>query len=210
MRVGPPWLIEKRLWQRDSDCGDYKHEPPTPLSRPALPRPRQLFDRQMIGLWLSKQGSICPLTGQPLVEAELKADDKARAEAKAWSKDTMARKTQASAGGGGAGATGAGGRRSKHAEGRGGGGTAAGAAGGAGGEGGEAGKQLAGGSTPSPSSGRGAEPPAAKDSPSSAPSSGRATTGRGGGHDEDAPAKSASKERRDSKGADNDDDIYEF
>ncbi|CAM9694928.1 unnamed protein product, partial [Ectocarpus sp. 8 AP-2014] len=61
-----------------------------------------LFDRQMIGLWLSKQGSICPLTGQPLVEAELKADGKAKAEAKAWNDDLLAQKkhsaTAASAG----------------------------------------------------------------------------------------------------------------
>ncbi|CAN0521238.1 unnamed protein product [Ectocarpus sp. 12 AP-2014] len=64
-----------------------------------------LFDRQMIGLWLSKQGSICPLTGQPLVEAELKADGKTKAEAKAWNDGLLAQKkrsaTAASAGRGG-------------------------------------------------------------------------------------------------------------
>lgn len=43
-----------------------------------MPNVTQLFDRQMIGLWLSKQGSICPLTGQPLVEGELKADEKVK------------------------------------------------------------------------------------------------------------------------------------
>ncbi|CAM9101157.1 unnamed protein product, partial [Scytosiphon promiscuus] len=51
-----------------------------------------LFDRQMIALWLSKQGSICPLTGQPLVEAELKADDDVKAEAKAWTQAQLANK----------------------------------------------------------------------------------------------------------------------
>ncbi|CAB1097818.1 unnamed protein product [Ectocarpus sp. CCAP 1310/34] len=64
-----------------------------------------LFDRQMIRLWLSKQGSICPLTGQPLVEAELKADGKAKAEAKAWNDGLLAQKkhsaTVASVGRGG-------------------------------------------------------------------------------------------------------------
>ena len=38
----------------------------------------------MIALWLSKQGSICPLTGQPLVAAELRSDDKVKAEVQTW------------------------------------------------------------------------------------------------------------------------------
>lgn len=52
----------------------------------------------MIGLWLSKQGSICPLTGQPLVEAQLKADDKVKQEVKAWQKhNTLQSKRSATA-----------------------------------------------------------------------------------------------------------------
>ncbi|CAM9511676.1 unnamed protein product [Ectocarpus sp. 13 AM-2016] len=82
-----------------------------------------LFDRQMIGLWLSKQGSICPLTGQPLVEAELKADGKAKAEAKAWNDGLVAQKkrsaTATSAGRGGpSSAAAANGGRSKTSGGR--------------------------------------------------------------------------------------------
>lgn len=77
----------------------------------------------MIGLWLSKQGSICPLTGQPLVEAELKADGKAKAEAKAWNDGLLAQKkhsaTAASAGRGGpSSAAAANGGRSKTSGGR--------------------------------------------------------------------------------------------
>lgn len=58
----------------------------------------QLFDRQMIALWLSKQGSICPLTGQPLVETELQPDEEIAAEIRAWHKNLMQQKKSASAG----------------------------------------------------------------------------------------------------------------
>ena len=30
-----------------------------------------VFERRAISTWLARNGSICPLTGQPLVEAEL-------------------------------------------------------------------------------------------------------------------------------------------
>lgn len=83
---------------------------PPVLLQQCVTHGKKLFDRQMIGLWLSKQGSICPLTGQPLVEAELRADDKAKAEAKAWSKDLLAKRKQAAAAGAG---------RAKEARGRG-------------------------------------------------------------------------------------------
>lgn len=150
----------------------------------------------MIGLWLSKQGSICPLTGQPLVEAELTTDGEAKAEAKAWNKDLLAKRKQAAAGGGGAISTA--GSRTKEARGRGGPGSA---------PGGQAGKQQAGPSTAKASS------PSSSSRPTGADTG--TTAGRSRSNDADrlgavaAPAKGASGERRGSKGADND-DIYEF
>ena len=47
----------------------------------------------MIALWISKQGSICPLTGQPLVQAELMPDHKAKEQIRVWHKDHMQRKS---------------------------------------------------------------------------------------------------------------------
>eukprot|EP00903_Cladosiphon_okamuranus_P011682 g10988.t1 len=164
-----------------------------------------LFDRQMIGLWLSKQGSICPLTGQPLVEAELKPDDKAKAEARAWNKDMLAKRKQEAAGGGG-GASGAG--RAKEPRERGGAGS---------GPGGD--RQIG-------------IKPMVKASPTSSSSQSSSSgggggggvntagpaAGRGRGNDADgvvhrpAPSKGTSGERRERKESnDNDnDDIYDF
>lgn len=51
----------------------------------------------MISLWLSKQGSICPLTGQPLVSAELRSDDKAKMEVQEWYKGLLLEKQKKAA-----------------------------------------------------------------------------------------------------------------
>lgn len=51
----------------------------------------------MISLWLSKQGSICPLTGQPLVSAELRGDDKAKMEVQEWYKGLLLEKQKKAA-----------------------------------------------------------------------------------------------------------------
>lgn len=200
-------------------CLDYTYNTSTSSSSQAISFPpfspvlqyiqkKKLFDRQMIGLWLSKQGSICPLTGQPLVEAELKPDDKARAEAKAWNKDLLASKRQQAAGGR---TTSSGAGRTTEAR--------EGAGAGSGQEGRQTGKPQTRASTDT----------MAKASPSSSSSQSSSSAGGGGGVDpagpptagrsrssdaDDtvpgaAPAKGVSGERRGSKESDSD-DIYDF
>ncbi|KAG5188776.1 ankyrin repeat-containing domain protein [Tribonema minus] len=43
-----------------------------------------VYDRAMIAMWLQQQGSIDPLTGQPLVEAELKEDGELKSAIESW------------------------------------------------------------------------------------------------------------------------------
>ena len=43
-----------------------------------------VFERATIELWLSRNGSVCPLSGEPLVAADLAADDKLRRKIKLW------------------------------------------------------------------------------------------------------------------------------
>lgn len=62
----------------------------------------------MISLWLSKQGSICPLTGQPLVSAELRSDDKAKMEVLEWYRGLFLAKRKKAEASSGAARTGSG------------------------------------------------------------------------------------------------------
>lgn len=85
IHTSTPW-VKRWMIRPDSLLCLTKYTPELSLSL-------QLFDRQMIQLWLSKQGSICPLSGQPLVEAELTPDEKVQEEVKAWQKELLQKKT---------------------------------------------------------------------------------------------------------------------
>jgi len=42
------------------------------------------FEAKVIRAWFAKNGSVCPLTGQPLVESELEADEALKTRVTNW------------------------------------------------------------------------------------------------------------------------------